>query len=373
MKKGGVHRRYLSLGIIMLVLVAGGTGYVTMGMRLFEKYHLANANYQIAPLGPCGTLITWSPPKTVYTGLYVNQPNLLSLRFRSSTPQELHISVSVPHFTQVQMIEAQAAPAFQDLSFKPPLLDNTVLDALVSPGQRDAQIELRVESDSAAPCDTTVPVKLMSRQYMHWYDPATGTDNSPYLAGWVTPHAPVIADLIGRSAQWLQQHSGSYPGTSGLFGYGAGDASPQDVTNQINAIFDTLQSVYHVTYAQDNIPYSLDAVQRIKLPQDVLSARYPTGMCVETTAILASAAEALGMRAFFVLVPGHVFLGVALGAGPDAPPIGYWETSDLNGGISGNQAHVHGNNEYTSYAAQGKIQKVIDIQYERTQGIEPIE
>ena len=93
-------------------------------------------------------------------------------------------------------------------------------------------------------------------------------------------------------------------------------------------------------------------------------------MCVETTVIMASAIERIGMRSFIVLVPGHAFLGVALGLNP-AAPISYWETSylDVN---SASQANVNGEDEYNRFASQDVV-RVIDISYERSVGVEPME
>jgi hypothetical protein len=363
-----MRQRYVGLGIALALLTSGALGYVMFGMHLYERYHLAYANYQFANTGPCGALIAWSPPHMIYTGLYVNTPELMSLRYRSPTPQVLRISMSIPELTQEQTVQVSAEPAFQTQAFKPPLLGGAALDALVSPGQREAQIQLRVQSEANTICETTAPVLLKSRQWMHWYDSATGTDYAPYLAGWVTPNAPVITSLIGQTAAWMSQHAGNYPGTTGLIGYDGGHASQQDVQNQVDALFDTLEQVDHVAYAQDNVPYSQDATQLIKLPRDILSSPYPSGMCVETTAILASAVEALGMRPYFIIVPGHAYLGVALGT-EQAAPLGYWETSYLNG-VSGAQANRYGS---TTEYDPTQVLRVIDVQFERSQGIEPIE
>jgi hypothetical protein len=364
-----MRKRYLALAAACAVLFAGSFGYVSAGVGLYQQYRQAYANYQFAATGPCGALIAWSPPRTIYGAFYQNAPSLVTLRYRSSAPQTLRISVSIPRLTQEQSVEAQAVPAFQELTFKPPLLGPGVLDTFVGPDQREAQIRLRVQSGSGTVCDTTVPVVVKSRLWMHWSDPTLGK-TAGYLAGWVTPHAPAIVTLVGRAAQQLHDHPELYPGTPALFGYNAGQASPQDVRNQVNAIYDTLETAYQLRYAADNLVYGQD--QRIQLPQDILRAPAPTGMCLETTAILASAVEYLGMRPLLVIVPGHAFLGVATGVSPTAP-IEYWETSDLNAGADGNSANIHGDDEYRAYALQGRVLVVVDVAYERTQGIEPIE
>lgn len=362
-----MRRRTLSLSAVIALLAAGCFTYLTIGQRLYASYHHAYATYQFAPAGSCGALIAWSPPAVLYAGLYVNQRELVTVRYRSSTPQTLRISVSVPRFTQEETIQVQAAKTFQSQSFKPPLFDSTVLDSLVSPDRRDAQLHLRVETQNDTLCDTSTSLVLMSRQWIHWTDGVAG-DNAPLLAGWVTPQAPAVMDLVGRTAAWIAQHPSAYGGILGLHGYDGGRASTQDVREQVNALFDTLQAVYHLHYASDNVVFGSD--QRIQLPQDVLRNTSPSGMCVETTVILASAIEHIGVRSFIVLVPGHAFLGVALGLNP-AAPISYWETSylDVN---SASQANVNGEDEYNRFASQDAV-RVIDISYERSVGVEPME
>lgn len=364
-----MRRRYLGLGLACAALVAGSVGYVAMGARLYTQYHLAYANYQFAPTAPCGALIAWSPPTTIFSAFYANSATFLTVRYRSPSPQVLRITLGVPGFTQDETIQVEAAPAFQDALLKPPLLDPTAIDTFIGKDQREGQIHLRVETATGTACDTSTPVVLKSRRWMNWFD-GIAPDDAKYLAGWVTPHDRAIETLIGRAAQWLSDHPTMYPGSAALDGYGEGQTSPQDVRNQVNAIYDTLQSVYHIHYAQDNVVYSGEQI--IQLPADILDGVAPSGMCLETTAILASAVEYLGMRPYFVIVPGHAFLGVALGADPSAP-VEYWETSDLNDGVTGTQANVNGNNEFASASAQGHILQTVDVAFERNQGIEPME
>lgn len=359
-----MRHKYLRLAIVVTCLVSTAVAYVGLGMRLFGQYQVAYATYRDS----CNSLITWSPPATLYSALYVNQPALVTVRYRSPTPDTLQMSLSVPSLTQTQQVQVSAGSTFTTQAFKPPILGSAALDALVGPRQRGGQIHLVVRDDHGIACDTSVPVVLKSRQWMRWQS-STGQDLSPYLVGWVTPQAPTISLLIGNTASWVAQHPEAYPGTT-LDGYEKGEATVDHVRSQVNAIFDTLQFVYHLHYAEDNVPFDRD--QLVQLPQDVLSTPNPTGMCVETTLILASAVERLGMRPYLVMIPGHMFLGVALGSDPGAP-IEYWETSDLNGGVRGAQAQLHGNTEYAHAQSSGTILHVLDVSAERGLGIEPIE
>lgn len=362
------------LGLLMVVaviLLSGATTYVVMGMRLYQGYQRTYANYLIDPADDCGALITWNPPSQIFTAFYVNQPSLLDVRYRSPHPETLRLTVTIANVTVAQSFDVQSGDAFNIQSFKPPLSSLGVLDSLVGPHTRDAQILLSVRNDtSQRVCDTSRTVQLQSRQVMQWQDSA-GHDQSAYLAGWVTPQADVVGTLVGRTADRLTQNAAAYPDASALFGYNSGQASARAVIEQVNALFDTLQSVYRIHYVDENVPFQRDTTQLIQLPKDVLSNPSPTAMCVETTAIMASAVERMGMRPFIVIVPGHAFLGVALGLTAHAP-IEYWETSFLNGGYTGDQANAKGDDEYQN-EYHGKILRVIDIVYERGQGIEPME
>lgn len=371
-------KKYALLGFAAVLLTAASSLYVVSGVNLYQGYQRAYPDWTSAT-GPCGALITWSPPAVLYTGLYVNQASLLTVRYRSPQPQTLRISVSIPQFTQEQTVQVQATPDFRSQAFKPQVLGTPVLDSLVGPGQRLAEVHLHIENSSSVVCETSADIVLKSREWMLWYDSARRIDNTPFLAGWVTPSATAIRTLIGQASFRVRNNPTDYPSLSdlpGLTGYNLG-ATPTAVTEEVDAIFDTLELDYHLTYASDSIPFLQDSSQLIQLPSDILNSKDPNGMCVETTAIMASAVESLGMRPYFVIVPGHAFLGVALGYSPNAQ-IAYWETSDLNGGlttdrITGNQANIDGDDEFTKYRSKDQILETVDVDLERQLGIMPIE
>lgn len=363
-----MQRRRVALAALLIALLAGSTFYVTYGLHAYAQYRDAYADYTTA----CDTLVAWSPPQTIYMGFYPNLPALVAVRYRSPIPEATRLTVSIPGFTQPQSLDSNSAQGFRSASFKPPLLAPTTLDSLAQPQRHAAQIRLQLTAGTHTLCATSAPVTLISRQWVQWRTSATGADNTPLIAGWVTPADPSIATLVGRAAQRLSANAGNYDNTPALFGYDQGQATPQQVRDQVDALFDTLQFDYHLRYAADNQPFTANTSQQVLLPRDVLAAPNPTGMCVETSVILASAVERLGMRPYIVFTATHAYLGVALGDEARAP-VEYWETSDLNGGVSGAQANTHGNSEYAQDSQTHQIQEIIDIQYERTRGVAPME
>ncbi len=363
-----MRQRRVALVALLLTLLASSIFYISYGLRVYARYGAAYSGYTTA----CGSLIAWSPPQTVLTGFYPNMRSLVTIRYRSPIPEVTRLSVIIPGFTQTQTTESATAQGFHTAIFKPPLLSPKTLDTLTNAQQHAGQIDVRLTAGAQTLCDTSAPITLVSRQWIQWHNPGTGEDNTPMIAGWVTPDDATIRTLVGQTSVRLAAHPETYDGLTALFGYAQGAASPQQVRDQVNAIFDTLQFEDHLRYAADNPPFTQDATQRVQLPRDVLTSNAPVGMCVETTAIMASAIERLGMRPFIVFTPTHAFLGVALGPGSQAP-IEYWETSDLNGGVDGSQANTHGDVEYAQDVASHSVQEIIDVQYERTHSIAPME
>jgi hypothetical protein len=276
----------------------------------------------------------------------------------------------VPNLTEIQAIDELAGPVTQAQDYLPPVVSTQALDALVGPQKREGRILLTVRRPGGEECTLSASVTLYSRQMMRWAD-AAGHDNSLYLAGWVTPQAAVIRDLVGRAASQISQYPGEYAGVGELVGYDQGRASPTAVVAQVNALFDTMRQAYHLRYAQINVPFRQDAMQIVQLPRDVLTSAAPTAMCVESTVIMASAIERLGMRPYVVFTPGHVFLGVA--TDDHASALEYWETTPPEDGVTGAQANVRGAAEFAEASQAGAILRTLDIQAARAQGILPME
>lgn len=354
----------LKLGLFLLGLFLAAAVYVGGGLRSYQLYQQAYANYG---QGSCGAEFTWSlAPQALaatssgqpqlLTGFYNNLSTLLTVRYRSATPQQIMLSVQILNFSQEQPIAVDATPGWRTQNFHPPMQPG-MIDALATVPYQDSEVVLRVQDASGKSCKDSKPLRLLSSRAMSWLSPQ-GQNDADFLAGWVTPQDPAIRQLIDRATQRLQNNPMLYPGTTSMVGY---NGTRQDVINQINAIYDTLEQDYHVRYSNINIQYGLPQVETIQLPKDVLQS--DLGMCVETTVTLASAIESLHMRPFVYIIPGHAFLGVALG--PTSNQREFWETSLLGRHNLGWQANQEGDSEYHQDA--GQIVRVIDITAERQQ------
>ncbi|HEY7349722.1 MAG TPA: hypothetical protein VH599_15510 [Ktedonobacterales bacterium] len=357
-------KRALKLGLFLLGLFLAAAVYVGGGLRSYQLYQQAYASYG---QGSCGAEFTWSlAPQALaadrsdrprlLTGFYSNLPRLLTVRYRSAAPQHITLSVQIPNFSLEQPIAVDATPGWKTQDFHPPILPG-VIDTLANVSYRDSQVVLRVRDASGKSCEDSKPLRLLSSRAMSWIDPQ-GRSDADFLAGWVTPQDPAIRQLLDRTTQRIKDNPSLYPGTTSLIGY---DGSQQDVINQVNAIYDTLEQDYHIRYSRITIHYGQPQVENILLPKDLLQSGI--GMCVETTLTMASAIESLHMRPFIYISASHAFLGVALG--PTSTVQEFWETSLLGQHNLGRQANQQGDSEHDHGIEP--ITRVIDIAAERQQ------
>src|SRR5258708_19452992 len=137
------------------------------------------------------------------------------------------------------------------------------------------------------------------------------------------------------------------PAPPAMIGYDNGQASPRAVRDQVDAIFDAMRLDYHVQYIQESVPYSGPggtsvALQKIKVPAEALQQH--SGMCIELTALLASAVERIGLDAEIVIIPGHAFLGVAVTQ--NDTQFEYWDGVQVNSNVAGDSSNLWADNEY---------------------------
>jgi len=188
------------------------------------------------------------------------------------------------------------------------------------------------------------------------------------IAAWVTPDDPAVITLVSKAAVRLQAEPA--PAPPAMIGY-ANRATSRAVRDQVDAIFDAMRLDYHIQYSQATVPYTGPgdnsiALQNVRLPAEVLQEH--SGMCVELTALLASAVERIGLHAEIVIIPGHAFLAVALT--PDDSKFEYWDAVEVNSKVAGDSANVSTDNKYAQNPRQ--IVDTILISDARKQGVGPM-
>ncbi|HLZ60096.1 MAG TPA: transglutaminase family protein [Ktedonosporobacter sp.] len=354
------------LAILLLTLtgLAGiSGGYVVGGLQAYSRYQQTVGQQRCGGQKPVHVCV--QAPAELFSAYYPfdlsAHTSLFTVTYNSSSPLTLLISVGIAGFTQVETHTVTASSAGQSSGFTPAPLDQAVrrqtsdLTTSLSVKVTDTHNNLYYLNDS--------PLVLHAHQLMQWV-----AANRLKIAAWVTPDDPAVTGLVSKAAALLPIQPA--PAPTAMIGY-LNHATPQTVRDQVDAIFDALRLDYHMRYLIENVPYSGPgdtsvALENIKLPSEVLQQH--SGMCIELTALLASAVEKIGLHAEIVIIPGHAFLGVA--TTPDQKQFQYWDGVQVNNGVAGASANIYADQEYSANIKQ--IVDTILISTARQQGVGPM-
>jgi hypothetical protein len=150
--------------------------------------------------------------------------------------------------------------------------------------------------------DETREILLYSRRDFVWIPGFETNEEYDLWAAWVTPNDPAVEGLIRAAADY---------DPTGIITSGYGDgANDEDgsVYRRLKAIYDAEADTYHLTYISTMTTFGPGAVQRMRLPAEVLDQA--SGNCVELAALFASAAEAMGLETALIRIPGHAYTAV---------------------------------------------------------------
>jgi hypothetical protein len=351
--------------LTMMVLTGLSGWYIIGGIQAYSRYQQSSIANQEHCGGQSPVHICVQSPSEIFSSYYpyyvATQSNLFIIHYSSSSPITLVMSVTIVGFSQAEIHTINATPNVQAISFMPLAMNQAFRQLTV-----DNTTWLHVHITDAAGhlyYDNVSPLLLHSRWLMQWI-----ASNRLKIAAWVTPDDPAVIALDRKAEARLQLQPPPTP--PAMIGY-ANRASTRAVRDQVDAIFDTMRLDYQIQYSQASVPYSGPggnsvALQKIKLPAEVLQQR--SGMCIELTALLASAVERIGLHAEIVIISGHAFLGVAVT--PNNARFEYWDAVQVNANVAGDSANLWTDNEYLQYEKQ--IVDTIVISDARHQGVGPM-
>ena len=358
-------KKLIMLLLTLSILAVLSAGYVVGGVNAYSKYQVAKQATTEHCGGQSPVYICVQAPAAIFSAFYpayVSMQNtLFTVKYSSSTPLALIVSVSIVNFTQVSTQTVNATATMQSLQVIPPLLKDGTLrqwthDTTTSLQVRvtDMHGRLYYLSDSH--------ILLYSRWLMQWT-----RANRLLIAAWVTPDDPAVRAMVKKAIPHLSAEPQTPP--AAMVGYTG--ASRQQVIDQVDALYDTLRLDYHIHYVQASVPYSgpadtTAATQQIKLPFEVLQQQ--SGMCIELTLLLASAAESIGLHTEIVITPGHAFLGVAVT--PDSKHFEYWDAVEVNNAVAADSDNIAADTFYTQNMQKHTVLDTILVSDARAENIE---
>lgn len=247
----------------------------------------------------------------VYPNAYPSANSLVNLDILSSeVNKEIAIEVELDGLTQKYEQKERLRPGYNYLMIKPAVLSS--LDNLDS--SRDTQLNVKVTDVASGEVlvQESKTVALHSIYDMNWYTNEFGATSRFNILSWLRPESEVVQNVNRIAIEYLETTFGSQyamlPGYQN--GYGLNEA--QTVALQVGAIQTAISSC-GVRYKTDS--YSFGAAQHVLTPDQVIKGK--SGLCIETSLLMASCLESLGMHTILAFPPGHaqVFVETWSGSG----------------------------------------------------------
>ena len=198
----------------------------------------------------------------------------------------------VPYECGIQKLQAEEEMVLSDVELK---LKGDYLASLTERVSCVIKAEIYVNDE----CIVSEHKNIVALAYDEW----PGLKYFPdFLAAFVTPNHPVVADLLKSTSKWLEK----WTKEPSLEGYQCQD--PNRVKKMAAAAYAAIQE-RNITYA--NPPSSFEEMgQRVRLCDTVMDQRL--GTCMDMTLLYVSVLEAIGLNPVLVLISGHIFAGVWL-------------------------------------------------------------
>lgn len=144
----------------------------------------------------------------------------------------------------------------------------------------------------------------------YWHDDFGLVTRDNYLS-FLTPESKAIVELKRVAIDCINELTygsmNSFPGYQNVLGMGSGD----ELYNTYYQVLGLQLAISRVGVRYNMSPFSASGteyLQRVLLPEDVLETK--SGLCVETSLLLASAIQSANMHAMLVFPPGHAQVAV---------------------------------------------------------------
>lgn len=240
---------------------------------------------------------------TIYPSLYNSYDAFAVVKTGCvSGNRTIMVEAEIPGFTQVYRQSFHLDSAYTEIYVKPPALAGE-LDLTSA---KSAQLMVSISEMDGTPINAkSFPVEIKSIYDFEWYDSEYGAATQDNILCYLTPEASAITSLKRQAIDEISAMTG---GTMESF-VGYQEVYSNQYLNtylQAAGLMSALRSM-GVRYNMDSFSIS-GSNQRILLPADVIEQR--SGLCIETSLVIASALQSADMHAFLVFPPGHAQVAV---------------------------------------------------------------
>lgn len=246
--------------------------------------------------------------ETIYPALYNTYDHFAIVEVASlSGEKDLIIEAEIPGLSQKMSGKFKIGTSMTPIYLKPP----ATTEIVDLKGGRDSQLKIDIKDSEGKIIDSqSFPVHICSENDFGVESEGFGIISKDNILCFLEPESEKISTLKRKAINIVSKMTGgrleSINGyqTKIYGGYG-------DTYLQVAAIMQAM-SDEGVRYTYD--AFSIDgAGQHVLLPHEVLEQK--TGLCLETSLVIASALQSSGFNTYLVFPPGHAQVAVETGDG----------------------------------------------------------
>lgn len=251
--------------------------------------------------------IQYTITDTVFPSLYRTLDSLVSLTATCECgTRDVLVKVEVPGFSQSYEQKMTLSPQITKINIRPPMLTGDInLNT-----EKDAQLVLSVtdvESGKTLVQDSK-NIRIMSKYDVVWWTEEYKDSNNDNILAWMTPDSPSVLKLKRDAVDYLSYvTNGELNSIVGYQDYGYDDITDNTWVQAV-AIMGAMSDYDYIRYNNASFSISSDVQQRVMLPDDVMKSQ--SGICIETSLLVASALQSAGMHTMLIFPPGHAQVAV---------------------------------------------------------------
>lgn len=252
--------------------------------------------------------IEYTVQERIFPSLYRTLDSIVTLTGTNEVGQRnVLVHVEIPGFTQPFEQTVTLSRQITKIDIHPPLLTGE----LNLKTEKDAQVVISVKDMETGKVllQDSRNIRIMSKYDAVWWTDEMGDSNIDNILAWMTPDAPSVLELKRQAIDYLDYISdGAANSFIGYQDYGIWENPIWNTWLQAVAIQGAMSDIALIRYNNAAFSISSDAQQRVMLPDDVMKSR--SGICIETSLLMASALQSAGMHVMLIFPPGHAQVAV---------------------------------------------------------------
>ena len=259
----------------------------------------------------------------VYPNGYPGLDSVINLTASTTAEkQDVIITAEISGFTQEYRQKVTLTTCPQHFMIKPPVLIN--LPDLST--KRTTQLKFTITDNDTGKVlvQDSRNITLYSIFDFFWYTDEFGVNSAFDILGWLRPESNAVTAINRQAISYLE----SIGVSDALVGYQYAISQDEELNTliQVAAIQKAISDL-GVRYTLDD--YSFAAQQHVLTPDQVLAKK--TGLCIESSLLMASCLMSAGFHTMILLVPGHAQVAVETWNGSNGRTGEYFliETTDL--------------------------------------------